>query len=75
VYLVNYLGGIYLDCDTFALKPFNDILLKQEFCVAKYYSTNIKSIDNYFFGFIKKENEQHHIIPIPKKNLNILQLL
>ena len=30
-YLLDKYGGIYLDCDTFPVKPFDDLLLQNEF--------------------------------------------
>jgi mannosyltransferase OCH1-like enzyme len=30
-YLLDKYGGIFLDCDTFPVKPFDDILLQNEF--------------------------------------------
>lgn len=75
MYLTNIVGGIYLDCDTFPLRKFDECILNTDFCVAKYFSKNIASVDNYFFGFTKKQHICEHIIPIPTSNLKILQLL
>lgn len=50
VELINRYGGIYLDCDTFPIKPFDDNILSTEsFCVVDdIYNTKEKN--NYFMG-------------------------
>lgn len=46
-------GGIYLDCDTFPINPFDDELLsKNNFMV---YHSDLKYYDNFFFGSISGE--------------------
>lgn len=57
--LVSTFGGIYVDCDTFPMKPFDDALLQmQQFTVARHYDNDAKlinkniGIDNYFFGSV-----------------------
>lgn len=49
--LMNEYGGIYLDCDTFPVKPFDDELLSSgRFCVTRHYEANNIFPDNYFMG-------------------------
>ena len=49
--LLNEHGGIYLDCDTFPVKPFDEELLSTgRFCVARHYESNSIFPDNYFIG-------------------------
>ena len=51
--LLSYYGGIYLDCDCFPIKPFDDqILSKKQFIVTRHYNNNIIVNDNYFLGSI-----------------------
>lgn len=57
VILVQKLGGIYVDCDTFPVKSFDDRLLSQPFCVLSHQSASTEAhIDNYFFGMPKKSS-------------------
>ena len=50
VELINEYGGIYLDCDTFPLKSFDDSILSMDsFCVERHYLERIDT-DNYFMG-------------------------
>ena len=67
VQLVNSLGGIYLDCDTFPNRPFDNQLLEDDFCVARHYSKTFVSQDNYFFGCKKKSSIDDFLIPLPYK--------
>jgi mannosyltransferase OCH1-like enzyme len=49
--LLNEFGGIYLDCDTFPVKPFDESLLETgRFCVSRHYEGNNVFPDNYFMG-------------------------
>ena len=51
--LINKYGGIYLDCDTFPLKPFDSELLNNEaFCTSTYTTTSQKErkCDCFFLG-------------------------
>ena len=55
--LLNKFGGLYVDCDTFPLKPFDDKLLQlKRFMVARHYNNIASSTennigdDNYFLG-------------------------
>lgn len=55
--VLNEFGGIYVDCDTFPLKPFDECILAQPFIVQTYlnliYDKNVQShiiSDNYFIG-------------------------
>ena len=51
--LLDKYGGIYLDCDMFPLKPFDDNLLKHKFFMSK--NCNISYVpDNNFMGWNKK---------------------
>ena len=55
IQLINYHGGIYVDCDTFPLKPFDEkILSLTNFSVHRHYS-NVLGKDNYFIG-CQKDN-------------------
>lgn len=61
--IISKFGGIYVDCDTFPLKPFDAALLqKQQFTVTRHYDTIAKyvekniGIDNYFFGSVASES-------------------
>jgi mannosyltransferase OCH1-like enzyme len=58
-YLINKYGGIYLDCDTFPVKPFDDDLLNHSSFIATSYVRSINRIitDNYFFGQVKGNDE------------------
>ena len=47
-YLVYKYGGIYLDCDTFPIKPFNQDLLDYE----SFQCHNGKDLDCFFFGSV-----------------------
>lgn len=49
--LVAEYGGIYVDCDTFPLKPFDTTLLEtKNFMVYRHYKDGGVGDDNYFFG-------------------------
>ena len=50
-YILNKIGGIYVDTDTFPNKPFDSSILKKNFFV-KYYNINCNSMwdDIFFFG-------------------------
>lgn len=52
--LIDKLGGIYVDADTFPMKPFDDSILRLDnFTVARHYGgKNVHTIDtdNYFLG-------------------------
>ena len=53
VQLVSKIGGIYVDCDTFPVKPFsNEILNLKKFVVMRHYNNQLSTtgIDNYFIG-------------------------
>jgi mannosyltransferase OCH1-like enzyme len=55
VELINEFGGIYLDCDTYPLKSFDDELLNYKtFCVKRHYLEYINT-DNYFMGSISRK--------------------
>ena len=48
--LLNAFGGIYVDCDTFSIRPFDDKLLKLDnFCVYDKIGSFCE-INNYFIG-------------------------
>lgn len=55
--ILNEFGGIYIDCDTFPLKPFDDYILLKPFIVQSYlnlvHDKNVYPhiiLDNYFIG-------------------------
>jgi hypothetical protein len=57
--IINTYGGIYLDLDTFPLKPFDDKLLQKEFFTVRRHYDNLAALknaetnigsDNYFIG-------------------------
>ena len=55
IQLIDYYGGIYVDCDTFPLKPFDEkIISLTSFLVQRHYS-NVLGKDNYFIG-CQKDN-------------------
>ncbi len=70
--LINNIGGIYIDLDTFPLKPFDDALLKNNaFIVKKHINASsyypITVTDNYFLGSDTKEKIYYNDQPnIPK---------
>lgn len=47
VYLVDKYGGIYLDLDTFPVKPFDDFIMSKKNFSTKYLPNQY---DNFFFG-------------------------
>ena len=55
-YLLDKYGGIYLDCDTFPVKPFDDLLLQNEFFACRSFIgkndiyDDICSYDIFFIG-------------------------
>lgn len=68
--LINNLGGIYVDCDTIPVRPFDKELLSlKSFVVCKHIKFNDKTYimrDNYFMGTIPSlpithNNEEHSI--------------
>jgi mannosyltransferase OCH1-like enzyme len=52
--LLNEYGGIYVDADTFPMKPFDDDILKSNslcaYCFNKHINTNIRRKDNNFLA-------------------------
>ena len=57
VILLQKLGGIYVDCDTYPVKQFDDSLFECPFCVMSYQANATEQhIDNYFFGMPKGLN-------------------
>lgn len=48
--LLNEFGGIYLDCDTFPRKPFDEGLLNCDFFIVKRSENGGKFRDNFFMG-------------------------
>ena len=49
--LLNEYGGIYLDCDCYPIKPFDDELLNMDaFVVNRHYTNNFIRRDCYFIG-------------------------
>ena len=66
LYLIHHYGGIYLDCDTFPVKPFDDKLLNNEqfFVTRGYYDANIKK-EHFFMGSVKKPDKQKYQLLYP----------
>ena len=59
--ILNHYGGIYLDCDTYPVKPFDTFLLKNKsFCSYAFpsYDPEHRYRDNFFIG---KERNEHPI--------------
>lgn len=55
--ILNEYGGIYVDCDTFPIKPFDDDIISKSFIAQHDYKIGygrnaryVKYIDNYFIG-------------------------
>lgn len=78
--LINTYGGIYVDCDTVPLKPFDNALLaNNKFIVTRHYDTgflyktNTKYIDNYFIGSNGQSNGQITNLTDDKTLIQILQ--
>ena len=57
--ILNQFGGIYVDCDTLPLKPFDNSLLENDFIVEDYTSNGNITVDNYFFGISKKSLDSY----------------
>jgi mannosyltransferase OCH1-like enzyme len=55
--VLNKYGGIYLDCDTYPLKPFDSLLMTKNFTVARHTYNNIIIPDSFFMG--KDVNTEH----------------
>lgn len=73
VELINEFGGIYLDCDTFPLKSFDDELLSyRTFCVNRHYLGYVNT-DNYFMGSISRKYTNDIINPLTYSGDSILQ--
>jgi mannosyltransferase OCH1-like enzyme len=73
VELINEYGGIYLDCDTYPLKSFDDELLTQKtFCVKRHYLGYINS-DNYFIGSASRYHTENITNPLNYSGECILQ--
>ena len=73
--LLNKYGGIYLDCDCFPVKPFDDKLLSLEyFTVDRHYNAHFQhGLDNYFIGACKQDNETLLDGIFDKKCVHLLQ--
>ena len=71
--LINHYGGIYVDCDTFPLKQFDEKLLSTiNFSVQRHYNNNASNNianDNYFIGCQKNNicNDQFKILQTNNK--------
>lgn len=77
--LINKYGGIYLDCDTFPLKKFdNELLSNDTFCTSTYVDLqNKRKLDCFFLGckkgiytknyYFKKRYETHDLYYIKSK--------
>ena len=48
--LLNTYGGIYLDCDCFPIRPFDDCILRENFVVTRLYARNFFRRDCFFIG-------------------------
>lgn len=78
--VINQYGGIYVDCDTIPLKPFDEELLSYDkFIVTRHYDTgyryktNVEYIDNYFIGSTGKESGQITNLTSDKNLVTLLQ--
>ena len=64
--LLKHYGGIYLDCDTFPIKPFDEKLLRlNNFSVTRSYENNEIIFNEIFFMGLnndKKENYKHYLL-------------
>ena len=72
---LNKYGGIYLDCDCFPVKKFDDQLLKLEyFVVDRHYSSNMQhGLDNYFIGACKQTQDKMLNGIFDKKCIHLMQ--
>ena len=76
--LVSEYGGIYVDCDTFPLKPFDQKLLEtKSFMVYRHYRDGGIGDDNYFFGSIPglPANEHVKLLQTTLKTYSSLQYM
>lgn len=75
VAFLNKYGGIYLDCDCFPVKPFDDKLLNlRYFAVDRHYAKDKQhGLDNYFIGSLKQDNENMLDGIFDKKCVHLLQ--
>lgn len=85
--IIQEFGGIYVDCDTFPLKPFDEKLLQLKiFMVTRHYNNDRHyndnanyyiGNDNYFFGSIKDANinEQQKLLQTNDKWWSNIQYL
>lgn len=48
--LLNEYGGIYLDCDCFPIRPFDENILLSDFICTRYYEKNFIRRDCFFMG-------------------------
>lgn len=67
--LLHEFGGIYVDCDTWPIKPFDDALLSDGFIASQIdYSKNFRLITDIYFAGCEKHrvwNDMKHLIPNP----------
>lgn len=69
VKILQEFGGIYVDCDTFSIKPFDDS--NDEFCVMSYQENSRQPhVDNYFFK-VNRGNNLFFPIEANIKNNNV----
>ena len=77
--ILNYYGGIYLDCDTFPVKKFDQQLMSNNsFIVTRHYNENIIVNDNYFIGCQKNNDSFDRVLWETYKNdsaSNIIKIL
>lgn len=71
--LLNTIGGIYVDCDVFQLKPFDQYLLSLgNFVVKVHHNNTFFSTDNFFMGSDASINNQIIMPFLNPLNLNSL---
>lgn len=62
--LLNRIGGIYVDCDVFQIRPFDDYLISQEKFVVKVHHTDtFFSTDDFFMGSIPNRENNYMEMP------------
>lgn len=62
--LLNTFGGIYVDCDVFQLRPFDDGLLQaRRFVVKVHHTKSFFSSDNFFMGSIPQSENDYLSMP------------
>ena len=55
--LLNRYGGLYVDCDTYPIKPFDNLIFdNQRICVVDKVKDNVYALNNYFIGAVAGSN-------------------